>query len=206
MKGKIITSRLILKELDSCSSSDVKDLYRIFGDRNTALWADIDPFCCLQEARWYISSNYGTDGYTLYGVVDRETDFMVGAVQVVEREYQGVKSVTLGYAVNPYFGRRGFMTDAVKAVVEEIFSDEAVSDITLEILPFNIPSIRLALKCGFEKYPLKKEEAEKAYIGGWRLDEYVLFRGSFSRNKDRAFLSEVNRIGREEDLYESLAA
>lgn len=56
--------------------------------------------------------------------------------------------VVIGYGIDPFYQNRGYMTEAVKALVEWAFQYPACKTIVAEVVKTNIPSIRVLEKVG----------------------------------------------------------
>lgn len=66
-------------------------------------------------------------------------------------------SCYLSYQLDQAFQNQGLMTEAVDAVVKYAFSTLHLHRIESNIMPGNIPSIRVAEKCGFVKEGLARK-------------------------------------------------
>ena len=58
--------------------------------------------------------------------------------------------VMIGYSVLEPYQRKGYGTEAVRALVNWAFAHGSISQVVAEVLPDNRASIRLLEKCGFE--------------------------------------------------------
>jgi [ribosomal protein S5]-alanine N-acetyltransferase len=56
--------------------------------------------------------------------------------------------VVIGYGIDPAYQNRGYMTEAVKALVAWAFQNPACKTIVAEVMKNNIPSIRVLEKVG----------------------------------------------------------
>lgn len=126
-----------------------KDIYRFMPD-----WADnaSKPEDYYGYINWLQSQKDSTDVYKnkRYAIALRETDEMIGMVGMGLEE--NVNEVEMAYFMSERYQRRGYTRKAVKALAEWCF---AVSDLRYLILTIdcaNLPSCRLAEKCGFELF------------------------------------------------------
>ena len=155
---QIETERLILKTL---REKDARALLSTVGDSETAWWSD-DYIYDLDETIEFIEFNNQGIDTLLYGVFRKESDDVIGYVQIKLAPITGKIDVReLGYAMSKEYRRRGYMSEAVNAVCNHLFQNEHIKRITLEILPDNLPSLGVARKCGFS---FVEEPEEKKHL------------------------------------------
>lgn len=70
-----------------------------------------------------------------------------------------LQSIPIAWVITPIHRGRGYMTEAVKAVKEELFR-QGVSQVTIGVFPRNEASKRVASKCGFKLDGLYKDFLE----------------------------------------------
>ena len=167
---QIETERLILKAL---KEKDARALLSAVGDSETAWWSD-DYIYDLDETIEFIEfNNLGIDTL-LYGVFRKESDDVIGYVQIKLAPITGKIDVReLGYAMSKEYRRRGYMSEAVNAVCNHLFQNEYIKRITLEILPDNLPSLGVARKCGFSFVEEPEEKKHLRFLDDKPLDLYV---------------------------------
>ena len=167
---QIETERLILKTL---REKDARALLSTVGDSETAWWSD-DYIYDLDETIEFIEfNNLGIDTL-LYGVFRKESDDVIGYVQIKLAPITGKIDVReLGYAMSKEYRRRGYMSEAVNAVCNHLFQNEHIKRITLEILPDNLPSLGVARKCGFSFVEEPEEKKHLRFLDDKPLDLYV---------------------------------
>ena len=167
---QIETERLILKAL---KEKDARALLSAVGDSETAWWSD-DYIYDLDETIEFIEfNNLGIDTL-LYGVFRKESDDVIGYVQIKLSPITGKIDVReLGYAMSKEYRRRGYMSEAVNAVCNHLFQNEYIKRITLEILPDNLPSLGVARKCGFSFVEEPEEKKHLRFLDDKPLDLYV---------------------------------
>lgn len=155
---QIETERLILKTL---REKDARASLSTVGDSETAWWSD-DYIYDLDETIEFIEFNNQGIDTLLYGVFRKESDDVIGYVQIKLAPITGKIDVReLGYAMSKEYRRRGYMSEAVNAVYNHLFQNEHIKRITLEILPDNLPSLGVARKCGFS---FVEEPEEKKHL------------------------------------------
>ena len=167
---QIETERLILKTL---REKDARALLSTVGDSETAWWSD-DYIYDLDETIEFIEFNSQGIDTLLYGVFRKESDDVIGYVQIKLAPITGKIDVReLGYAMSKEYRRRGYMSEAVNAVCNHLFQNEHIKRITLEILPDNLPSLGVARKCGFSFVEEPEEKKHLRFLDEKPLDLYV---------------------------------
>ena len=98
-----------------------------------------------------IISDYKTKGYSLYAVIHREKEQLIGYCGLffwssIARQ----EEVEIGYRLDPNYWGRGLATEAAIAVGDYAFEKFNFSSLISIIEPENIASIRVAEKIGME--------------------------------------------------------
>ncbi|MFN0114021.1 MAG: GNAT family N-acetyltransferase [Paracoccaceae bacterium] len=104
-------------------------------------------------------------------LVRREDDRLVGAITLDNVRRGPAQSGTLGYWVGAPFARRGYMREAIRAVVHHAFTALDLSRVEAACLPENAASRGVLEKSGF-----KYEGVAQSYLqinGRWR--NHVLY-------------------------------
>lgn len=167
---QIETERLILKAL---KEKDARALLSTVGDSETSWWSD-DYIYDLDETIEFIEFNNLRIDTLLYGVFRKESDDVIGYVQIKLSPITGKIDVReMGYAMSKEYRRRGYMSEAVNAVCNHLFQNEHIKRITLEILPDNLPSLGVARKCGFSFVDEPEEKKHLRFLDDKPLDLYV---------------------------------
>jgi ribosomal-protein-alanine N-acetyltransferase len=115
-------------------------------------------------------------------LIRREDEVLVGAVTLDNIRRGPAQSGTLGYWIGAPFARRGYMREALLAVVHHAFQRLDISRIEAACLPENRASRGLLEKCGF-----KYEGVAQSYLqinGRWRT--HVLYAALRSDRRGRA--------------------
>ena len=167
---QIETERLILKAM---TDKDARAYHSTVGDSEIAWWSD-DYIYDLDETIEFIKFNNQGIDTLLYGVFRKESDDVIGYVQIKLAPITGKIDVReLGYAMSKEYRRRGYMSEAVNAVCNHLFQNEYIKRITLEILPDNLPSLGVARKCGFSFVEEPEEKKHLRFLDDKPLDLYV---------------------------------
>ena len=180
----IKTSRL---ELRAMSSSDCDNLFSILNDADTTWWADLPHYETRYDVQDFIDwGNYRFAGLQ-YGIYEKGSDKVIGLLQV--KEFYSIDRFherELGYVLSKDYRGRGYMSEAVQAVCDHIFTDDMIDIISLEVLPANGPSQGVARKCGFVLEPQPEGERELRFLDGQPLDRLVLTAEEARRKKSEA--------------------
>ena len=210
MKNTLKTNRLTLKHLNENDPNDCQGIVNLFGKRDTVWWADLlEPVQLVEEAQDFIHwHNHNKEGVSLYGIYAKGEPWLLGTIQVTLFHSLNIMVAELGYALSYESRRNGFMTEAVNAICDMLFEEPGMVEIRCHILPNNYSSLRVATYCGFEYVDEKWYEKMPRNRDDYYLDEYVLKRYEHERLKEGGYaLYEIHeKINKEEDLYEQLAA
>ena len=97
---------------------------------------------------------------------DRDTGHLVGALTLDNIRRGPNQSGTIGYWVGARYGRMGYMSEAVSALIYHAFTELDLSRIESACLPENVASRGVLEKCGY-----KYEGVAQSYLqinGRWR--------------------------------------
>lgn len=123
---------------------------------------------------WLQSQKDSTDIYEnkRYAIVLRETDELIGMVGMGLEET--LNEVEMAYFMSEKYQRRGFTEKAVNALTEWCFDVSDISYLILTIDYANKASCRLAKKCGYKLFELRKPIGYKQY--NMESDSYYYYR------------------------------
>lgn len=114
-------------------------------------------------------------------LIRREDDCLLGAITLDNIRRGPAQAGTLGYWIGQPFARRGYMNEAIRAVVHHAFEKMALSRIEAACLPENAASRGLLERSGF-----KYEGVAQSYLqidGRWRT--HVLYAALRSDRRGR---------------------
>lgn len=167
----IETDRLVLRPM---TNADAADLLSLGGDAATAYWAGMEPLKDIKDAEEMIYWGNVFADEPQYAITEKGADKVVGVISASYGwDMAGEPELALGYLLSPEVTRRGYMTEAVKAVCGDIFENTRWNKVMLEIRPDNIPSRGVAAKCGFVQNAAQREWRLNHY--GKPLDEFFLY-------------------------------
>ena len=169
----IETERLTLRVMDE---NDAADIFEIYSDREPAYWAGMEPLKNLEDARKFINND---SNYCNYGIILKGSDKVIGNVSISGvSDLNGDHMYTLGYAMSKEYRGNGYIPEAVKAVSDDIFSrNPEIPSLIVEIRYDNLPSQRVAEKCGFFSKTPKTMYIPNIECGFDAYQEYELHRG-----------------------------
>jgi ribosomal-protein-alanine N-acetyltransferase len=106
-----------------------------------------------------------------YFIFDASGDVLVGALTLSNVRRGVAQTATLGYWTGAPFARQGYMTSAVRLMLDFAFRHLGLHRVEAACLPHNTASIGLLRKCGFAHEGLARGYLKIA--GEWR--DHLLF-------------------------------
>lgn len=159
------TDRLLLRPIEE---RDLADIHAYSRQPRVGPNAGWKPHETLTETRAFMETFGAMAG--VFAIERRETGRVIGTIGLVadaRRPHDGV--CMLGYALGEDEWGRGFMTEAVRAVLRYGFIDQGLVLVSAYCYPPNRRSARVLEKCGFQ-YEGRLRLAERLW-DGTRLDE-----------------------------------
>lgn len=147
MNSVIQTPRLLLRKL---TQDDFLALQPIFQDMQT-MYAWEHTFT-NQELKEYIQNNinrYSTDGFSLFAVILKQTNTLIGVCGPLKLTIEGEYVTGLGYVFHKNYWGNGYAFEAANGTLNYCFESLNKNEITADIRPNNISSIKLIQKLGF---------------------------------------------------------
>ncbi len=114
-------------------------------------------------------------------LIRREDQALIGAITLDNVRRGPAQAGTLGYWIGAQFARKGYMTEAIRAVVHHAFAEMDLSRIEAACLPENAASRAVLERTGF-----KYEGVAQSYLqigGRWR--NHVLYANLRSDRRGR---------------------
>lgn len=154
------TERLILRKVNK---SDAEDIYSYSKEPNVGPNAGWSPHKTLEETKGIISTMFLDKD--VFAIVLKETGKVIGTLGFTnDPKRENPQARMLGYAISQKYWGRGFMTEAVKAVIEYAFEILNIDIISAYCYPHNTRSKRVLEKCSFT-YEGTLKKAEKLFDG-----------------------------------------
>ncbi|MDQ1350986.1 MAG: [ribosomal protein S5]-alanine N-acetyltransferase [Acidobacteriota bacterium] len=159
---QIETQRLVLRQI---RSEDAEDLWKLRNNSQIMEFMDISPMKSVREA-WeqinYISRNFIEEQIPIWAITlkeDSHTDTknkMIGYVGYTGWNKKHYRA-EIAYVLEPAFWRRGFMTEAIEAVLKMGFGQMYLHSVEANVNPTNIASIKILEKFNFRREAYYKE-------------------------------------------------
>ncbi len=139
------TSRLILR---APCLDDAAEIAALANNRKIAEMTALIPHpYTLEDATGWLSSLPAESGHWNFAIAERESGKLVGACGYGKRHDLGPE---IGYWVGEPFWGRGYATEAVRAVIDHLFSATSLDEIAAGCRVTNVASRRVLEKCGFQ--------------------------------------------------------
>lgn len=143
----IITDRLELKKIESTDSNYV---YNILSDEDVIKYDTFDLYKDINQAKSLIEffhEQYDKNRAIFWGIFIKNTKVMIGFCKL-EIEVPKVRA-DIGYDLAKKYWNKGFMTEALKAIIDFAFENIGVNRIEASVDIKNEASIKVLKKNGF---------------------------------------------------------
>jgi len=145
---ELITERLCLRAVTREDTQAIFDNWASDDEVSRYLtWPTHQTLADTERIMDYWLAEYEKDNCRRYGIVRREDGVLIGMIDVVGY-HDGVP--VIGYCSGRRFWGKGYMTEALRAVTEELFVS-GFERVILEAVVENIGSCRVAQKAGFTR-------------------------------------------------------
>lgn len=146
---KVETDRLVLRQR---TIDDVPDMFDYVSLENVAYPAGLPPIATLEDEYDYFENRYyqNLEKANLpsgYGITVKGSDRVIGSCDFNHRHEDDVFEI--GYMLHPDFWGRGYMTEAVSALIEIGFTLLNLHKVEIRCYGSNKQSQRVAEKLGF---------------------------------------------------------
>lgn len=163
-KMQIETKRLLLREMNQ---QDFSALFNIFSDPETMKHypAPFDKKRVKDWIEWNIQ-NYRNYGFGLWSVVLKETGQVIGDCGITIQNINGDLLPEIGYHVHKNYWKRGYGSEAAKAVRDYAFQNTDYEILYSYVKYTNLASFSTAQKIGMKKineFPNKKNKISYVY-------------------------------------------
>lgn len=157
----IETERLILRPI---IESDAEDIYEYCRNINVGVHAGWKAHENMEDTREIMKLVF-LDQEFVFGMVLKETGKLFGSIGLIpDPKRQNDKTRMLGYAIGENYWGKGYMTEAVRALLRFGFGELNLDLISAYCYPDNERSKKVLKKCGF-RYEGQLSLAEKRYDG-----------------------------------------
>src|SRR5688572_14087152 len=171
----ITTPRLIMRWI---SEDDIEALYDVFSDpRVMRYWssgplADRDAAAALQRE---IAESNQSELRWKWGLALRDSNTLIGTVTLFHLDLDNGRA-EIGYALGSAYWGKGYMNEALTALVAHAFEVLNLRRLEADVDPRNAPSIRTLERLGFQREGFLRE---RWHVGGEIQD--ALFYGLLRR-------------------------
>jgi len=145
---KIETERLILRNY---TEADLKDIYEYLSLEEVSRYEDFYPLT-IEQCKKFIEKNSANDSRLV--AVLKETGKVIGSAGYFFGEDEDdvlLKNYYIDYDFNPKYGKKGYATEATRAVVNHIFNDLGGRRICADCDEKNDNSWKLLERLGFRR-------------------------------------------------------
>lgn len=167
---EIKTERLLLRKF---SLEDAPAIYALRTNEKVMLFLEREPLKNMDEANALVSTiikNVDDNNGIMWGICLPENSKQlignIGFWQIEKHNYRA----EIGYMLHPQYWNKGFMQEAIKAVIAFGFNQMKLHSIKATINPHNAASAALLEKAGFVREAYFKEDI---YFRGKFLDSAV---------------------------------
>lgn len=148
-----------MRELEQ---SDFADLCSLLQDQDV-MYAYEHAFDTQEVAQWLQTQlqRYKKDGFGLWAVILKQTGMFIGQAGITIQELPTGYEPEIGYLLKKEYWHCGYATEAARGCMEYAFSVLALDRICCIIRDNNLPSQRVAMRCGM----VQKGRFIKHYYG-----------------------------------------
>lgn len=156
----LTTQRLLLREINP---NDAQAVFEIMRREDVNTWLETEPLKSIEEAearvRGRMNLFYDKLGFRWAITLREDPGQLIGSCGFFSVR-RGTQSVETGYDLHPTFWGQGFMSEALRAMVDFAFGNQdifPVHRIEALIAPGNGASIRVLEKLGFVREGTRRE-------------------------------------------------
>jgi ribosomal-protein-alanine N-acetyltransferase len=156
----LTTSRLVLREF---SLQDAPAVFDIFHLEQINQWLETDTLQTIEQAEERVRSRmqlfHDRLGIRWAITLKEDPGRLIGSCGFFSVR-RGTHTMEAGYELHPAYWYKGYMTEALQALLDYAFSEQAfrpVHRVEAIVAPGNIASIRLLEKFGFIREGLRRE-------------------------------------------------
>lgn len=214
---RIETERLCLRRF---TAEDAEAMYCNWAsDRSVTKYLTWPTHESVEISRWVVNDwvgHYGEEKYYQWAIVPKELGEPIGSISVVEMN-DAAQWVEIGYCIGKNWWRRGYVSEALHALIRFFFEEVGMGRICARHDPRNVGSGAVMRKCGMTcegtlrradrnnqgicdatVYSILREEYDRKYLMLCELnDEKILGTDAVSTNYPRLAARAVvrNRAG-----------
>ena len=152
----ITTPRVVLRWI---SEDDVESLFEIFSDPQVMRYWSSGPLAnreAAAELQREIAASNESDRMFKWGVALRDSDTVIGTATLFNLSLDNGRA-ELGYAMGQAYWGKGYMNEALKALVSHSFAVMNLRRLEADVDPRNAASIRTLERLGFQREGFLRE-------------------------------------------------
>ena len=172
---KLETERLIIRDQ---IESDLIDLHRLWSDKETMYYLEDIITNSIDESAEHLKIGIANADGHYFCICEKSTGNVMGCIGMTITDKTPLGDIVhMGYMLLPEYHGYGYMTEAVKKVIEYAFTKENYIRITTGCIKSHVASWRIMEKVGFRK---EGEPIKAQYNDGVMKD-----RVEYAINKDK---------------------
>ena len=152
----ISTPRIVLRWI---SEDDIDSLYEIFSNRHVMRYWSSEPLADRKAAadlQREIAGGNENETMFKWGLALRDSNTVIGTTTLFNLNLDNGRA-ELGYAMSHAHWGKGYMSEALKALVSHAFEVMDLRRLEADVDPRNAASIRLLEKLGFQREGFLRE-------------------------------------------------
>ncbi len=177
------TERLILRRM---TLRDAQDIFAYSRDPEVArhvLWVAQKSVSEAKDYCRFMLRKYRNDEPSSWGIIEKKTDTLVGTIGYMDYSEDNA-SVEVGYSLAKWMWNGGYMTEALRRVIEYTFEAMDINRIEAQHELENPSSGRVMEKCGMQKEGVLRQ---RLYNKGKYVDValYAMLREDYEKLKQQ---------------------
>lgn len=164
------TKRRLLRKV---TSADVNRIYKLRSNEEVLRYLDRPPISSEEDAKLFIEKNIASEAANktiLWGIALQEQPLqLIGTIGFWKTDPEHFRA-EIGYMLLPEYFNKGYMQEAIKAVITYAFTETTLHSIEANINPDTLASANLLEKNGFKK---EAHFRENFYYNGKFLDSII---------------------------------
>ena len=152
----ITTERLVLRWV---SENDVDSLFEVFSDPQVMRYWSTPPYSTREEAvklQQEIANSNEKETMIKWGLALRDSDRLIGTATLFNLNLDNGRA-ELGYAMGRAHWGKGYMNEALQALVHHAFEVMELRRLEADVDPRNAASIRTLERLGFQREGFLRE-------------------------------------------------
>lgn len=144
----ISTERLVLRQTES---SDAFDVFKMRNHPDMHLYTDSIPDETIDQTYQYlkrIETGIEANKFIFWAIELKKTRRVIGTISLWNFNYE-LNSAEFGYGLHPDFHHCGYMSEAIKTILNYGFNEMKLSMIEAYTETDNFPSVKLLNRLGF---------------------------------------------------------